>query len=106
MPRRKPPIKQLLVNRHRLAHNKKHGSDDPVLSVQQSTKPRVRYADEVDILDAAGNVVARLVHRPERPLKCGATVWIEAYEGVTLRGRTAPSVACKTEEFDDVPRLF
>lgn len=105
MPRRSQPLQRLLVNRHRLAHNRNHGTNDPVLSVQQSNR-RVRYADEVEILDAAGNVIARLVHRPESPLSCGATVWIEAYHGVTLKGRELPAVGCKEEEFGDTPTLF
>lgn len=33
--------------------------------------------DEVRIMDKAGNLVATVVYRPDRPLSCGARCWIE-----------------------------
>ncbi len=36
-----------------------------------------RKANEVRILDAAGNIVARVIYRPDDPLDCGAHVWVE-----------------------------
>lgn len=98
---RREAVKKVLVNRHVLARNKKQGRSDPPLSVQQSGK-RVRYAREVDILDARGEVVAVLVYRPTKPLSCGATVWIEARHGVRLHDETR-AVACNAEEFGDTP---
>ena len=44
-----------------------------------------RAATEADILDEAGNVVATIVYRPDNPLSCGARVWIETKNEVTIR---------------------
>lgn len=44
-----------------------------------------REATEADILDASGNVVATIVYRPEKPLSCGARVWIETQNQVVIR---------------------
>jgi hypothetical protein len=105
---RRNAVKNLLVNRHILAANKKHGRTTPPLSVQTPSGKSVRYGKQVDILDERGNVVASLVYRPETPLKCGATVWIEALHGVNVHDETA-AVACKPQEFGDslsAPTLF
>jgi len=69
-------------NRQRLAHNKKHGTCDPVLSVL-CKKQHARYSDEVLIHDRKGRVVARVLYRADKPLKCGAHAWVEAYHPVT-----------------------
>jgi len=36
-----------------------------------------RYASNVSIRDSEGNEVARVVYSPDKPLSCGARVWIE-----------------------------
>ena len=36
-----------------------------------------RTCNEATIKDSEGNVVAKLVYRPDKPLSCGAKVWIE-----------------------------
>lgn len=64
------------VNRHIVAANRRHGRNEPPLKIF-----RGRYGGmghEIEILDSTGSVVARLIHRPEKPLKCGATIWLEA----------------------------
>lgn len=105
---RRKTVKNVLVNRHILAANKKHGRTTPPLSVQTPSGKSVHYGKQIDILDERGNVVASLVYRPETPLKCGATVWIEALHGVNVHGET-PAVNCKPQEFGDslsAPTLF
>lgn len=64
------------VNRHHIAANKK-GADKPVITCK--TYKDTQYGNDVAIKDAAGNVVARVTYRPEKPLSCGATVWIETH---------------------------
>ena len=64
------------VNQHHVRHNKKNPSDlRPPLTVKDYTQNRKCF--ETEILDESGNVVAKVVSRPEKPLSCGATVWIE-----------------------------
>ena len=58
------------VNQHQIRHNHKHGTNDPVLTVK--TYKDNRYAREV--LVKAGS---KVVYSPDKPLSCGARVWIE-----------------------------
>ena len=74
------------VNQHIIRRNRKHGEREPVLTVK--TYKSNDYAHTASILDARGEVVARVVYRPDNPLSCGAHVWIETQHGVELgRGR-------------------
>lgn len=72
------------VNQATIKANTKYGENEPPLTCKSYNSNE--YAQEVDILDKEGNVVARVVHRPHNPLSCGARVWIEAYEGVDTHG--------------------
>lgn len=71
------------VNQHKIKANAKHGTLDPVLTVKH--RKDNTYAHEADILDAEGNVVATVVYRPDKPLSCGARVWIETKNVVRTR---------------------
>lgn len=70
------------VNQHRIRSNRKNGANEPVLTVK--TYDSNTYAHEAIIRDAAGNEVARVVYRPDKPLSCGARVWIETYGTVEI----------------------
>ena len=63
------------VNMHKIRSNLKSGAREPVLTVK--TYKSNDYAHEAVIRDADGNEVARVVYRPDKPLSCGARVWIE-----------------------------
>lgn len=65
------------VNQHVLGENRKTGSREPPLSVKQGKLNR--YASQVHILSSS-----RLVYRPDKPLKCGATLWIETEDEVMI----------------------
>ena len=59
------------VNQHKIRSNKKHGDREPVITVKD-------YKNDTAIIrDADGNEVARVVYSPDKPLSCGARVWIE-----------------------------
>lgn len=58
------------VNQHRVRSNHQTGSRDSVITVK--TYKENRYGHEVQILGPA-----RVVYRPDKPLPCGAKVWIE-----------------------------
>lgn len=63
------------VNQHVIKANRKNGDNNAVLTCK-TYKDNV-YAHEAIIRDEAGNEVARVIYRPEKPLSCGAHVWIE-----------------------------
>lgn len=58
------------VNQHKIRSNKQTGDREPVITVK--TYRDNRYGHEVQILGPA-----RVVYRPDKPLPCGAKVWIE-----------------------------
>ena len=66
------------VNQHNIRHNIKADSDNrkPVITVK--TYKENRYTNRVNIKDDNGNVVATMVYSPDKPLSCGARLWIEA----------------------------
>ena len=58
------------VNQHVIRRNAKTGEREPVLTVK--TYKSNTYAHEVSI-----NGPCKVVYRPDKPLSCGAKVWIE-----------------------------
>ena len=64
----------LHVNQHNIKANSK-GADLPVLTVKDYKQNR--KCNQALIKDAEGNVVAKLIYSPDKPLSCGAKVWIE-----------------------------
>lgn len=73
------------VNQHKIRSNNKTGADEPVLTVK--TYKSNDYAHEAIIYGQDGKVAARVVYRPEKPLSCGARVWIETHGDVDLINR-------------------
>jgi len=76
-------IKRIHVNQHNIKKNRKHGTNVPVLSVK--TYKDNRYGHEADILDENGNVAAKVIYSPDKPLSCGAHVWIETHNEVRVK---------------------
>jgi len=70
-------IKRIHVDRHVVARNRKKGESNPPITVQTSKGPH--KAARVDILG-----LSRFVYRPEKPLACGATLWVETTAEVLL----------------------
>ena len=66
------------VNQHIIKRNAKEGSQDPVLTVK--TYNSNQYAYEVDIRGPS-----KVVYSPDKPLPCGARVWIETDARVDTR---------------------
>lgn len=65
------------VNQFVIKSNLKNKKTDPVLTVKNYKENR--YAQEVVIKDKSGNIVGKIIYSPEKPLSCGARVWIEFY---------------------------
>ena len=68
---------QIHVNQHVIKSNKKNKENKPVLTVK--TYKSNTYAHEVEI-----DGPSRVVYQPQKPLPCGAKVWIETQSKVTI----------------------
>lgn len=66
------------VNQHNIKANSKDGGNRPVLTVK--TYKTNTYAHEVNILGPS-----KLVYSPNKPLDCGAKVWIETEAEVEVK---------------------
>lgn len=65
------------VNQKVIKNNKKTGRTDPVLTVK--TYKTNQYGSSVTI-----HGPSKIVYRPDRPLSCGARVWIETQSEVEI----------------------
>lgn len=65
------------VNQHVIKSNRKNGASDPVLTVK--TYKDNRYAHEVLIKGDS-----KVVYSSDKPLSCGAHVWIETQSEVEI----------------------
>ena len=63
------------VNQHVIKSNRKNNVKDPVLTC----KTYKEYAHEVKILGPS-----KVVYSPDKPLSCGAHVWIETEGEITI----------------------
>ena len=62
--------KRIHVNQHKIKANKKYGTKAPVITVK--TYKSNTYCFEVDIKGPC-----KIIYSPDKPLSCGARVWIE-----------------------------
>lgn len=62
--------KRIHINQHKIRANKKNGTNDPVITVK--TYKSNEYGHQVNILGES-----KVVYSPNKPLSCGARVWIE-----------------------------
>ena len=69
--------KRIHVNMHHIRHNKKHGTNKPVITVKTSKSND--YGHEVEILGPS-----KVIYSPDKPLSCGARVWIETEAEVKI----------------------
>lgn len=64
------------INQHVIKNNRKNNKQDPVITVK--TYKSNEYAHEVEIKGPC-----KVVYSPNKPLSCGAHVWIETISEVT-----------------------
>ena len=74
---KKKILKRIHVNQHNIRYNKKHGTNKPVITVKTSRSND--YGHEVDIRGDS-----RVIYSPDKPLSCGAKVWIETKAEVKI----------------------
>jgi hypothetical protein len=79
-------IKRIHVNKRVIAQNAAHERNDPPLTVK--TARSNDYGHEVDIQGPS-----KVVYSPDKPLDCGAKLWIETRAVVVIRnGRSVIKV--------------
>ena len=66
---------------HNIRYNKKHNANKPVITVKTS-KENV-YGHRVKILGGSD-----VIYSPDKPLSCGAKVWIETHNPVIVDKET------------------
>lgn len=69
------------VNQHNIRANSK-GSELPVITCK--TYKDNNYGNEVIIYDKNGEVSAKVIYSPDKPLSCGAKVWIETNNKIEI----------------------
>ena len=65
------------VNQHVIRSNSKTGERKPVLTVKTYKSSTYAHAVEID-------GPCRVVYSPDKPLSCGAKVWIETHANVEV----------------------
>ena len=68
------------VNQHKIKSNRKNNVCEPVITVK--TYKGTTYGKDIEIYGSA-----RLVYRPDKPLACGAHVWLETRDKVIVDGK-------------------
>ena len=69
--------KRIHINQHKIRSIKKNNTKEPVITVKTSKSND--YAHEVKIEGPS-----KVIYSPDKPLPCGARVWIETEEKVVL----------------------
>ena len=65
------------VNQHVIKRNAKNGTQEPVLTIKN-------YKSNTYAKDVVINGPSRIVYSPDKPLSCGARVWIETEAHVEI----------------------
>ena len=74
----KPSMKTIIhVNQHVVKANTKNGTNDPVLTIKNYKANR--YAHQVEVKGPS-----KVVYSPNKPLSCGARVWVETQAEVEV----------------------
>ena len=70
-------LRRIHINQHNIRKNSKDNSNLPVITIK--TYKSNDYGHAVDILGPC-----RIVYSPDKPLSCGAKVWIETENEVIV----------------------
>jgi|TARA_A100000171_G_C2127389_1_gene144414 hypothetical protein len=71
-------IKRIHINQHKIRSNKKNKVNEPVITVK--TSKNNYYVDEVEVKGSC-----KVMYKPDKPLSCGAKVWIETTDEVIMK---------------------
>lgn len=70
------------VNQHNIKANNKNNTQKPVITCK--TYKDNQYANEVVIYGQDGKEAAKIIYSPDKPLSCGAKVWIETNNKIEI----------------------
>jgi hypothetical protein len=70
------------INQHIIKRNTKTGERNPVITCK--TYNTNDYGNKVIIKDKNGEEVASIIYSPDKPLSCGARVWLETRNEVEI----------------------
>ena len=70
--------KKIHINMHKIRANKKYGTNEPVITIK--TYKDNTYCRGVEIRGPSA-----VVYSPDKPLSCGARVWIETDAELNLK---------------------
>ena len=73
-------MKRIHINSNKIRSNSKHGTNEPVITIRQGQKV-LMYANEVLIKGPS-----KVIYSPDKPLSCGAKVWIEVEDSIDVEG--------------------
>ena len=79
-------IARIHVNQHVIKANAKNGENNPIFTIKQGGKNI--YAHNVKVVGEM-----ELVYSPDKPLSCGAKVWIETRGDVKVDGKILSAYA-------------
>lgn len=71
-------LKRIHINQHVIRANGKTGERNPVITVKEAGTNT--YGHEVIV-----HGESKLVYSPDKPLSCGAKVWIETNAPITIK---------------------
>lgn len=71
-------LKRIHINQHVIRANAKNGESEPVITVK--TYDSNTYGHTVEI-----HGPSKIIYSPDKPLSCGAKVWIETDAEVTIK---------------------
>jgi len=70
-------ITRIYIDKHIINANRKNNENNPPISVRQKNK--VTKAHKIKVV---GEMY--IVYKPEKPLSCGAVVWLETKDDVNI----------------------
>ena len=72
-------MKQVIhINQHHIRHNQKCDISERKPVITCKTYKENQYRDSVDLVCVeTGEVFATIMYSPDKPLSCGARVWVE-----------------------------
>jgi hypothetical protein len=81
-------LSRIHVNQYHIKKNNK-GADLPVITVKSGGQNL--YGNTVEILDSHGEIAATVVYQRDKPLRCGARVWVETKNKVNVNEKSLSS---------------
>ena len=91
-------IARIHVNQHVIKANAKYGENNPVFTIKQGGKNT--YSHNVKVVGEM-----ELVYSPDKPLSCGAKVWIETRGDIKVDNKKMSASASSTIGKDDVVNI-